>query len=270
MSGEQGPSLLSRARPWGAAADAPLLWGSGASWWRCSLNANPSVAAQQQGECPPQHCCPLVSHRDWLRPSGSGLRQHYRRPGFVLSQGAVYVYFGSREGRLSPSPNVTISCQVCGPPPRQVQRPSCSRWEHEVSVSPKDTHCNLGWTLLAADVSGDGEPDLVAGSPFAPGGGKQRGMVAAFHSGPSRSNGGSGLVPGNSASTLSPFLLVSLHPDFLAVPQPRAGVLSSDSVRVCTQAATWGSRPVFINPYRAGTPGTRASRQRPSRHGIEL
>ncbi|XP_053771165.1 phosphatidylinositol-glycan-specific phospholipase D isoform X4 [Desmodus rotundus] len=78
-------------------------------------------------------------------------------------KGAVYVYFGSREGRLSPSPNVTISCQ--------------------------DTHCNLGWTLLAADVSGDGEPDLVAGSPFAPGGGKQRGMVAAFHSGPSRSNG---------------------------------------------------------------------------------
>ncbi|KAF6074567.1 glycosylphosphatidylinositol specific phospholipase D1 [Phyllostomus discolor] len=72
--------------------------------------------------------------------------------------GAVYVHFGSREGGLSPSPNVTVSCQ--------------------------DTHCNLGWTLLAADVSGDGEPDLVAGCPFAPGGGKQRGVVAAFHSRP--------------------------------------------------------------------------------------
>nr|XP_015090111.1 phosphatidylinositol-glycan-specific phospholipase D isoform X1 [Vicugna pacos] len=76
--------------------------------------------------------------------------------------GAVYIYFGSKQGRVSSSPNITISCQ--------------------------DTYCNLGWTLLAADVNGDREPDLVIGSPFAPGGGKQKGIVAAFYSGPSHSD----------------------------------------------------------------------------------
>nr|XP_035968072.1 phosphatidylinositol-glycan-specific phospholipase D isoform X3 [Halichoerus grypus] len=76
--------------------------------------------------------------------------------------GAVYVYFGSRQGGVSSGPNVTISCQ--------------------------DTYCNLGWTLVAADMNEDGEPDLVMGSPFAPGGGKQKGMVAAFYSDPSWSH----------------------------------------------------------------------------------
>ncbi|XP_046308483.1 phosphatidylinositol-glycan-specific phospholipase D [Marmota monax] len=77
-------------------------------------------------------------------------------------KGAVYVYFGSKQGRLNSPPNITISCQ--------------------------DTYCNLGWTLLAADVNGDSEPDLVIGSPFAPGGGRQKGIVAAFYSGPCQSN----------------------------------------------------------------------------------
>ncbi|KAM9234217.1 phosphatidylinositol-glycan-specific phospholipase D isoform 2-T2 [Dugong dugon] len=77
-------------------------------------------------------------------------------------KGAVYVYFGSRRGRMSSSPNITISCQ--------------------------DTYCNLGWTLLATDVNGDSEPDLVIGSPFAPGGGKQKGIVATFYSGPSQND----------------------------------------------------------------------------------
>ncbi|KAF4013694.1 hypothetical protein G4228_004861, partial [Cervus hanglu yarkandensis] len=77
-------------------------------------------------------------------------------------QGAVYIYFGSKQGQLSSSPNITISCQ--------------------------DTYCNLGWTLLAADVNGDSEPDLVIGSPFAPGGGKQKGIVAAFYSASSYSD----------------------------------------------------------------------------------
>ncbi|XP_012890676.1 PREDICTED: phosphatidylinositol-glycan-specific phospholipase D [Dipodomys ordii] len=77
-------------------------------------------------------------------------------------KGAVYVYYGSRQGRLPSSPNITISCQ--------------------------DVYCNLGWTLLAADMNGDSEPDLVIGSPFAPGGGKQKGIVAAFYSSPSQSD----------------------------------------------------------------------------------
>ncbi|XP_060045275.1 phosphatidylinositol-glycan-specific phospholipase D isoform X2 [Erinaceus europaeus] len=77
-------------------------------------------------------------------------------------KGAVYIYFGSEQGRVSSSPNITISC--------------------------KDVYCNLGWTLLAADVNGDHTPDLVIGSPFAPGGGKQKGIVAAFYSDPSWSN----------------------------------------------------------------------------------
>uniref|UniRef100_A0A287B650 Phosphatidylinositol-glycan-specific phospholipase D n=2 Tax=Sus scrofa TaxID=9823 RepID=A0A287B650_PIG len=76
--------------------------------------------------------------------------------------GAVYVYFGSKYRGIASSPNITISCQ--------------------------DTYCNLGWTLLAADMDGDREPDLVIGSPFAPGGGKQRGIVAAFYSDASHSN----------------------------------------------------------------------------------
>ncbi|XP_054985447.1 phosphatidylinositol-glycan-specific phospholipase D isoform X2 [Sorex araneus] len=77
--------------------------------------------------------------------------------------GAVYVYLGSKQRGLPSTPDITISCQ--------------------------DVYCNLGWALAAADVSGDGRPDLVTGSPFAPGGGKQRGLVAAFHSTPGRRRG---------------------------------------------------------------------------------
>ncbi|ERE77282.1 phosphatidylinositol-glycan-specific phospholipase D-like protein [Cricetulus griseus] len=82
--------------------------------------------------------------------------------GQLTYNGSVYVYYGSQQGTLSPSPNITISC--------------------------KDTYCNLGWTLLSADMDGDGQPDLVMGSPFAPGGGKQRGIVAAFYSRPRQSD----------------------------------------------------------------------------------
>ncbi|XP_038627261.1 phosphatidylinositol-glycan-specific phospholipase D isoform X2 [Tachyglossus aculeatus] len=78
--------------------------------------------------------------------------------------GAVYVYFGIRGKGLSPHPDVTISCQ--------------------------ETYCNFGWTLLAADVDGDEVVDLVVGSPYAPRGGRQRGLVAAFYSRSSRSSTG--------------------------------------------------------------------------------
>ncbi|XP_072780294.1 phosphatidylinositol-glycan-specific phospholipase D isoform X6 [Taeniopygia guttata] len=75
---------------------------------------------------------------------------------FLTYKGAVYVYFGTEGRGLAPQPNVTITCQY--------------------------SYCNLGWSLLAADVDGNGNADLVVGSPYAPGGGKQRGFVVAFHS----------------------------------------------------------------------------------------
>ncbi|KAI4530873.1 hypothetical protein MG293_018731, partial [Ovis ammon polii] len=71
--------------------------------------------------------------------------------------------------------------------------PNCLKAELKVVGFPfslQDTYCNLGWTLLAADVNADSEPDLVIGSPFAPGGGKQKGIVAAFYSGSSYSDQG--------------------------------------------------------------------------------
>uniref|UniRef100_A0A8C6JEQ2 Phosphatidylinositol-glycan-specific phospholipase D n=1 Tax=Melopsittacus undulatus TaxID=13146 RepID=A0A8C6JEQ2_MELUD len=75
---------------------------------------------------------------------------------FLTYKGAVYVYFGTEGRGLASQPNVTITCQY--------------------------SYCNLGWSLLAADVDGDGNADLVVGSPYAPGGGQQRGFVVAFYS----------------------------------------------------------------------------------------
>ncbi|XP_071592405.1 phosphatidylinositol-glycan-specific phospholipase D isoform X1 [Heliangelus exortis] len=75
---------------------------------------------------------------------------------FLTYKGAVYIYFGTKERGLASQPNVTIICQY--------------------------SYCNLGWSLLAADVDGDGNADLIVGSPYAPGGGQQRGFVVAFYS----------------------------------------------------------------------------------------
>ncbi|XP_029446629.1 phosphatidylinositol-glycan-specific phospholipase D [Rhinatrema bivittatum] len=76
--------------------------------------------------------------------------------GHLQYVGSVYVYFGTRYKNVSAKPNVTITC--------------------------KTTYCNLGWSLLAADINGDGVNDLVVGSPYAPAGGKQKGIVAGFFS----------------------------------------------------------------------------------------
>ncbi|KAJ7338576.1 hypothetical protein JRQ81_012478 [Phrynocephalus forsythii] len=78
--------------------------------------------------------------------------------------GAVYVFFGNRRAAFHSFPNVTIVCQ--------------------------EIYCNLGWSLLAADVDGDGNPDILVGSPYAPGGGEQRGFVASFYSFSNRSHQG--------------------------------------------------------------------------------
>ncbi|XP_062474036.1 phosphatidylinositol-glycan-specific phospholipase D isoform X2 [Pezoporus occidentalis] len=83
---------------------------------------------------------------------------------FLTYKGAVYVYFGIKGRGLASQPNVTITCQY--------------------------SYCNLGWSLLAADVDGDGNADLVVGSPYAPGGGQQRGFVVAFYSYFNRSDQG--------------------------------------------------------------------------------
>ncbi|KAM9303178.1 phosphatidylinositol-glycan-specific phospholipase D [Morus bassanus] len=83
---------------------------------------------------------------------------------FLTYKGAVYVYFGTEGRGLASQPNVTITCQY--------------------------SYCNLGWSLLAADVDGDGKADLVVGSPYAPGGGQQRGFVVAFYSYFNRSDEG--------------------------------------------------------------------------------
>ncbi|XP_018773829.3 phosphatidylinositol-glycan-specific phospholipase D isoform X5 [Serinus canaria] len=83
---------------------------------------------------------------------------------FLTYKGAVYVYFGTEGKGFASQPNITITCQY--------------------------SYCNLGWSLLAADVDGNGNADLVVGSPYAPGGGKQRGFVVAFYSHLNRSHQG--------------------------------------------------------------------------------
>ncbi|KAM3840568.1 LOW QUALITY PROTEIN: phosphatidylinositol-glycan-specific phospholipase D [Vipera latastei] len=70
--------------------------------------------------------------------------------------GSVYIFLGNRGGGFHSLPNITIICQ--------------------------EIYCNLGWSLLTADVDRNGNNDLVLGSPYAPAGGIQRGFVASFYS----------------------------------------------------------------------------------------
>ncbi|XP_039181371.1 phosphatidylinositol-glycan-specific phospholipase D isoform X1 [Crotalus tigris] len=70
--------------------------------------------------------------------------------------GSVYVFLGNRGGGFHNLPNITIICQ--------------------------EIYCNLGWSLLTADVDRNGNNDLLLGSPYAPAGGIQRGFVTSFYS----------------------------------------------------------------------------------------
>jgi FG-GAP repeat len=51
-----------------------------------------------------------------------------------------------------------------------------------VHNTTQERYCNLGWSLAAGDINRDGRKDLIIGSPFAPSGGKQRGMVGVLYS----------------------------------------------------------------------------------------
>ncbi|XP_026525755.1 phosphatidylinositol-glycan-specific phospholipase D isoform X2 [Notechis scutatus] len=71
-------------------------------------------------------------------------------------RGSVYIFLGNRGGGFHSLPNITIICQ--------------------------EIYCNLGWSLLTADVDRNGDNDLVLGSPYAPSGGIQQGFVVSFYS----------------------------------------------------------------------------------------
>uniref|UniRef100_A0A8C5WWV7 Phosphatidylinositol-glycan-specific phospholipase D n=1 Tax=Laticauda laticaudata TaxID=8630 RepID=A0A8C5WWV7_LATLA len=75
-------------------------------------------------------------------------------------RGSVYIFLGNRGGGFHSFPNITIICQ--------------------------EIYCNLGWSLLTADVDRNGDNDLVLGSPYAPSGGIQQGFVASFYSSSNR------------------------------------------------------------------------------------
>eukprot|EP00057_Strongylocentrotus_purpuratus_P034386 XP_795000.3 PREDICTED: phosphatidylinositol-glycan-specific phospholipase D [Strongylocentrotus purpuratus] len=72
--------------------------------------------------------------------------------------GEVYIFYGSKTGWSSLSPDVTITCTL--------------------------KYCNFGWSLSTGDFNYDGHPDLLIGSPYAPASGlPQAGMVSILYAG---------------------------------------------------------------------------------------
>lgn len=74
--------------------------------------------------------------------------------------------------------------------------------EADVVINGVELDTNLGWTLVAGDIDDDGKDDLLIGSPNAPGGGLQRGMVSIFLASTARESGQS-LVPADADAKLT-------------------------------------------------------------------
>lgn len=79
------------------------------------------------------------------------------------------------------------------------------------------SYCNFGWTLHSADMNEDKKLDLVVGSPYAPGGGKQRGLVAAFYASGRRSQTGDGspFHFGHMNAYMNTYLYITSSPDMV-------------------------------------------------------
>ena len=73
---------------------------------------------------------------------------------FLLLQGRVYIYYGKQDGTIDLNPETTISCT--------------------------EVYCNFGLTLTSGHLDSDEYMDLLVGSPYAPSGGEQRGIVTTF------------------------------------------------------------------------------------------
>ncbi|MCL4234932.1 MAG: integrin alpha [Deltaproteobacteria bacterium] len=124
--------------------------------------------------------------------------------------------------------------------------------EADVVIDGVELDTNLGWTLVAGDIDGDGKDDLLIGSPNAPGGGLQRGMVSIFLSSSARSSGQT-FVPADADAQLVGDANFDWFGYRLAV-EPIGGVphlvvgaptVQSPSLRSIGQITGWSSSAIF-------------------------